>query len=251
MCGIAGFSLSTAETVDAAHLSRILLLRSEERGNHATGAAFFEDAAPYVQKADMPAREFIDHLDMNANVTTAILHTRWATKGSVRNNANNHPIDVNGIMGVHNGVVRNDDALFDEIGAHKRIAQVDSEAIFASLLHSQEKAVETLSRVQGSAAVAWLESFGDPDMLHLARLSISPLIYAFTEAGSLIFASTDETVRAALAGTGMILAGGPHRLEEGRYLRVRNGEIVSRMAFEPAARSGVLSQVERRALNLT
>lgn len=254
MCGIAGANIAPEENVNARDLSIALLLGIEERGRDATGAAFFEDGQPFVQKTDMAASEFVEYLEMKDDVSNIILHTRRTTQGSERNNANNHPVDVNGLIGVHNGVIYNDDALFRRIesltGVNKRIAQVDSEAIFATLLHGQEKAPDALSRVDGSAAVAWIESYGDPDVMHVSRVSFSPVVYAFTEAGSFVFASTEKALRTAMGSVGMRISGGPYTLQERTYLRVRRGEIVLRMRYESLHRREVLSSTERKALNM-
>ena len=253
MCGLAGFNLSPDENVDARDLAVELLLGIEDRGRHATGVAFFEQGEPYVQKADITAEKFVDHLDMDARVTNAILHTRWASQGSPKNNANNHPIDVGGIMGVHNGVIWNDNDLFDRVrqvtGEDKRIAEVDSEAIFATLLHGGEKAPVALGRVKGSASVAWLDAYGDPDLLHAARISSSPFVYAFSEVGSFVFASTALAVKDAMQAVGMKMVGMTHALGEGTYLRVREGEVLTRVAFETHKR-GALTAVEAKALNV-
>lgn len=250
MCGIAGANLSLEEKVDARLLSERLLLGIEERGFHATGAAFFSDGEPFVQKADMAATEFVEYLDIEPSVTNVILHTRWASKGSPKVHENNHPIDVRGIIGVHNGVIHNDNILFDRIGNDKRIAQVDSEAIFATLLHGREKAPQALGRLRGSAAIAWLDSYGDPDVMSLSRVASSPLVYAFSEAGSFVFASTETALTEAMTAAGMSIVGGPYSLDEGVYLRVRQGEIVTKIRYETAARPAVLTETERKALNL-
>lgn len=250
MCGLAGFNLSPDENVNARDLAVALLLNVEERGRHATGAAFFEDGEPFVHKTDMPASEFVEYLDMSPDVTNAILHTRWASQGSPKVNANNHPIDIDGIIGVHNGVIYNDTALFDRIGANLRTAEVDSEAIFATILHGREKAPYALARVEGSAAVAWLDSYGDPDSVHVSRISSSPFVYAFTEAGSYLFASTAKAILDAANTVGMRVAGGPYNLEEGVYSQIRHGEIVTRMRFETADRRFAMTETERKALNL-
>lgn len=252
MCGIAGASLAVDEVVDARALATELLLDIDSRGGHATGAAYFTRGEARIDKAPGRAPEFVRRdFAMGPKVTNFILHTRFGTHGPASRNVNNHPIDVGGIIGVHNGVIWNDDALFARIGADKRLAEVDSEAIFATLLHGREKAPDALARVEGSAAVAWLETYGDPDVLHLSRISRSPLVFAFTEAGSLIFASTAAAIRRATIKTGLAVVGGPYELEEGVYLRVRNGEILTRLRFEPFDRAAVpLTDVERKALNL-
>lgn len=250
MCGLAGFNLSADENINARDLSCELLLGIENRGKHATGVAFFEEGQSWVQKAAMPANKFVTHLDMGERVTNAILHTRWASQGSPSNNANNHPIDVNGLIGVHNGVIFNDNALFARIGKDKRIAEVDSEAIFATLLHGGEKAPAALARIDGSASIAWLDAYGDPDALNASRIASAPFVYAFTEVGSFVFASTETALTKAMSAVGMRQAGPAHILPEGTYLRIRNGEVLIRSAFETFGKARALTAVERKALNV-
>ena len=253
MCGIAGANLAPDENIDASVLATALLLGIEERGRDATGAAFFEGTQPLVQKTNMAASEFVEYLDMAPNVTNLILHTRWATQGSPTVNANNHPVDVSGIVGVHNGVIYNDDSLFRRVsaltGENKRTAEVDSEAIFATLLHGQETIPESLARIDGSAAVAWFDTEGgDPDTMHVSRVSSSPFVYAYTEAGSFIFASTEKALRRGLAAVNLAVVGGPYNLTEGTYMRVRHGDVVGKSHFTQAGRARSLSAVERQAL---
>jgi glucosamine 6-phosphate synthetase-like amidotransferase/phosphosugar isomerase protein len=77
-----------------------LLLLSEHRGPHATGAAWVKrDGTMRVVKAPLPARAFIqtaEYLDwlfgIDKDVTYLMGHTRWPTRGSERNPANNHPL---------------------------------------------------------------------------------------------------------------------------------------------------------------
>lgn len=252
MCGIAGYSLSPDERVDSRVLATALLSRIEERGRHATGAAFFDGGRAWVQKDPIPASTFIKDLDMSAEAPTAVLHTRWATKGSPKDNANNHPIEIPGrMLGVHNGCLWNDDALFEVIGRSKRIAEVDSEAIFAALSYLDEKAPAALSRLEGSAAVAWIEPEGDENTLHVARVEASPLIYGMTEAGSFVFASTEHALTGAVREAGMHLSGGPYALAEGTYLRVRHGAVVTKATFgESRTVRRPLSVMEKKALNI-
>lgn len=252
ICGIAGWALSPDEKVNANHLAVTLLLGIKERGGHATGAAFFEDGQAYVQKGPIPAPRFVEELQMGPVVPTAVLHTRFGTKGSARENVNNHPIEIPGkILGVHNGCLWNDDDLFAQIGPDKRLGEVDSEAIFAALAYMGDKAPAVLSKIEGSASVAWIEPEGDPYLLHVARVSSSPLVYAFTEAGSFLFASTHRALATAAQETGLDLVGGPYDLREGVYLRVRAGQVIGKHQFEAMNRASVpLTALERRALNL-
>jgi glucosamine 6-phosphate synthetase-like amidotransferase/phosphosugar isomerase protein len=247
MCGIAGVSLSPREKVNARNLASALLLGIEERGQHATGTAWDNNGEVWISKAAIPASTYVhgDHVPVYAR--TFIAHTRWATQGSTQENANNHPIDVRGIVGIHNGCISNDDALFDLIGSQKRIAEVDSEAIFAMILHSGLEVIDSLELLRGSAALAWYDST-DTSVLHLARVSSSPLIFGVTDAGSLLFASTEKAVRKAAEQNGLTLSH-VYATPEGFYYQVKDGQIIASQQFQTQY-GRTLTATERRALNV-
>ncbi len=149
MCGIAGVLIG--DSTDQAIIERIKelftanLAANEERGKEATGASVLHgDGSFFIEKAPIRAAEFIKtrpYLDFiekkvcpGANLI--IGHTRRPTKGSPNNDANNHPIRVGDIVGVHNGTITNDEQIFLGMDRRKdknrkRIGSVDSEAIFA------------------------------------------------------------------------------------------------------------------------
>lgn len=248
MCGIAGVSLSLDEKVDAKKLSNELLLGIEERGRHATGVAWVDaDEKLWIAKAAIPASDYVENSNVPTDARSFIAHTRWATQGSVNNNDNNHPIDVGGIVGIHNGCISNDDELFELIGAEKRIAEVDSEAIFSMLLHSGLKAGESLEFLRGSAAVAWYET-DKTDVINIARVSSSPMVIAYTEAGSLLFASTERAIRRAATATGLVITHS-YSLPEGWMHKVQEGQIIASEHFNGET-DRVLTDIERKALDL-
>jgi len=235
MCGIAGFSLSpAARNVDTLNLTRALLLGIEERGRDATGVAWADESTRdvWIQKHGVRASSFVSHIDPMVGARAAVLHTRAATKGSKANNLNNHPIEQNGLVGVHNGVIWNDDELFQVIDA-KRHGQVDSEAAFALLSHLDQldaEAHDVLPLIEGSAALAWLNVNDEPGVLHLARVASSPLVVAQTRMGSLLFASTRKAITDAAARSTFRIKY-VNELEEGTYMRVRNGRITDVRKF--------------------
>jgi len=255
MCGIAGYSLGeTVETVDTDELTRALLLGIEPRGRDATGYACKVDDKVWIHKANWQASDFVGAVD-TAGARALIAHTRAATKGSPNREVNNHPIDVAGLIGVHNGVIYNDDELFDMTGAH-RYGKVDSEAAFMLLHHSlalgAEEPYEVLPLLEGSAALAWLNPEDEPGVLHLARVNSSPLIVAQTLRGSLLFASTRQAINEAALRCGFRVRY-VNTIPEGAYLRVRHGRITDVRRFEVPPRYGkrVNKAAERIALGTT
>ncbi len=113
------------------------LLYNEERGKIATGAAIVQQDGTFDRfKKAIPATEFVKEaefsavLDQLSEDTTCLLgHTRKPTKGSPDNNLNNHPLIIEHHIGVHNGGITNDDALFEQ-WHFPRLGEVDSEIIF-------------------------------------------------------------------------------------------------------------------------
>jgi predicted glutamine amidotransferase len=243
MCGIAGLVLSDAEKVNANVLACALLLNIEERGRDATGAAWFDpDGVLMTQKSAMPARWFVQGAEIHEDATNIILHTRAATQGSEKDNNNNHPVITGGVVGVHNGVLWNDDSLFRKMGV-ERIAEVDTEAAFAAIaygtqIHDDGKprlAADlkgVLEEIDGSAALAW-QLVGKPNELHLARVSQSPLVVARTKGGSLVFASTLAAIKAGLAAAGLELKDHAYA-KEGQYFKFEGTELADSFDFTPS-----------------
>lgn len=226
MCGIAGFSLTGKEKIDPRPLAEALLLEIQSRGRDATGMAWTDRKASRirVRKGAMPAGRFVAKSlkALPAQTTTAVLHTRYATQGSPQDNGNNHPILRDPIVGVHNGHIVNDGDLFAQL-REQRLAEVDSEAAFALLAGTTDRPEEVLGRLEGRAALAWLDR-RNADRLHLARVTGSPLAVAQTKGGSLIFASTRMNLQAALLRAG-IKAAWQDELDEGTYLTAQFGRV--------------------------
>lgn len=255
MCGIAGFCLSKEDRVNAKRLARHMLLGIEPRGRDATGLAFRAPTTGDVSihKNPIPAHKFVmGDVPINRHARTAILHTRFATQGSVHENVNNHPIRTGGITGVHNGVIDNDYKLFadmDLVGL--RIGQVDSEAIFAALAYGfttnengerrikgAESIADILKVIEGSAAIAWLDDEDSPDVLHLARLSSSPLFVAQSANASLFFGSSRDAVTVGMRSVGLESVWDMY-MTEGQYIRVEGGVITEKQEFTPCRRKWI------------
>jgi len=232
MCGIAGFSLDPESSVDRTLAAQALLAGIAERGADAVGYAHRGDGGTCVIKLRGGASALLDELEVPADTFQALIHVRDFTKGHPDIEANNHPIRHGSVVGVHNGIVSNDDELLARYGIERAEPQmtVDSEAIFA-LVELREHDPRALSELRGAMAAAWLDDRGDT--LYLARGRMRPLWLA-TAAGSLYFAST----RRALA---IVAAALRTRLEvrevrEGRLLHVRAGRVERERRFKPDRR---------------
>lgn len=194
MCGIAGFSLSERSKVNARKLSHNLFVGIEKRGNQASGFAWQGAKGSGVFKNNV-AGSRLNLKSMPKSASSVILHTRYATHGSVREMANNHPVmspDKN-IALVHNGVIYNHDVVRETLPQFK-LPEVDTSVIPAIL---QEHGVDRFDMLDGDAAVAWLRE-DDLHTLRVARVSHSPLWVAQLVDGSFVFASTESILLEAL-----------------------------------------------------
>ena len=224
MCGIGAFQIMGGEC-DPRQVARVLLRLLEVRGRDASGVAWHDNGETYIQKAAIAGNVLARQLDESVG-TTGIVHTRWATQGSPKQEVNNHPIDASGVVGVHNGHCSNDDELIRMCDGYKRKGEVDSEAIFALIAHGPKelKLRERLAKVRGGAALFWLRTGDTKQRLHVARLQSSPLVLGMTTGGSIIGASTEPILRETAKRCGLTLDV-VHTLPEGTYMRCENGNI--------------------------
>ena len=115
MCGIAGYSLAPSSSVERTLAAQALLAAIAERGADAVGYAH---RAPGARQADggqaadaglgaaRPRRPAAD-------ANQLLIHVRDYTKGHPSIAANNHPVRHGPVVGIHNGIIVNDDELLD------------------------------------------------------------------------------------------------------------------------------------------
>jgi glucosamine--fructose-6-phosphate aminotransferase (isomerizing) len=231
MCGIAGFSLSSDSPVDRTLAAQALLAGIAERGADAVGYAHRSGSGSVgITKLRGGASALLDELDVPATTSQALIHVRDYTKGHPGIHANNHPIRHGSVVGIHNGIIENDDALLARYGIERAEPQmtVDSEAIFA-LMELRRHDARTLSEMRGAMAAAWLDE-RDESTMFLARGLLRPLWLGRTEDG-LYFASTRRalTIAAAALRTRLDI----REVREGRLLRVVDGRVERERRFRP------------------
>lgn len=228
MCAILGISFLKGSTMrDSARVRLILrnlLALSQDRGRRATGIAAINGQEINVLKKDVSASKFIIHPDyirftedyidvseeaMNKGEQTLTIlgHCRLDTKGTPTNNDNNHPIVTENVVGVHNGVISNDDALFERFEKNiTRKAQVDSEIIFRMIdyyIKNRKEAgyisqavKDTYKYLTGSFSCG-LVSRTNPYTLHLFKGYNPCEVLVFEDNGMVIFSSNSNYIRKA------------------------------------------------------
>ena len=201
MCSISGFSLSQNSKINPRKLSHALLVEMDVRGNQAAGYAWQSSTASGVYKKDVSG-EKLNMKQMSKGTRLAVLHTRYATHGSIKVMANNHPVmsPDNNIALVHNGVIYNHSVVRSYID--QNLPEVDS-SVIPALLQQYDNDFQRFEMLDGDAAVAWLDET-DRLTLNVARISHSPLCVAQVEDGSFIFASTESILMSALTVLGLV-----------------------------------------------
>lgn len=218
MCGIMGMILKQ-EDREAEELNMLrarftnLLVATEIRGRDAAGAFVVNKPRQGVSpirftKAQGSASSLVRNPKFHALMNTigtdtigAIGHTRMATQGCPTCNANNHPIIMkNQIVGVHNGMLVNDEEIREEFPFDQ---EVDSAAIFAALSgNSGEKALtakviaETLPIIEGDMAIAVADT-RNSNRLFVARDNGRPL-FLLEDEDAIWLASTPEILSTGL-----------------------------------------------------
>jgi glucosamine 6-phosphate synthetase-like amidotransferase/phosphosugar isomerase protein len=232
MCGIAGYSLSSKSRVERTLAAQALLAAIAERGADAVGYAYRRRAEPHatVVKQRTPASLLLDRIAVPGDATQLLAHVRDYTKGHPSIHANNHPVRHGPVVGVHNGIITNDDELLAEHECARAEARmtVDSEAIFAVAAHAgnEPRALESLC---GSMAAAWLDE-REPDLVFAARGVGRPLWTGEGREG-VFLASTELALEVVERYCDLELR--KREVHEGTALILRDGKIVRRETFRP------------------
>lgn len=231
MCGIAGYSLSPSSTVERTLAAQALLAGIAERGADAVGYAFRAHGERIaIRKQRTGASALLEQVVLPETATETLVHVRDYTKGHPRIEANNHPIRHGAVVGVHNGIIFNDDELMRSHGFERAEPEmtVDSEAIFA-LAEASEGRAAVLEELRGSMATAWLDE-RRPGTLFAARGVGRPLWIGAGREEAFI-ASTKAALEVAERYLGLKLR--KRELGEGELVIVRDGHEAGRERFRP------------------
>lgn len=214
MCGIFGILIGENLSLSADELMRIvnrMFKLSESRGKEASGIAIRFNESICVFKEPVSASKLIKSPDYKNLFENAIKHegyverqlkaplvvfghSRLATNGLSEINSNNQPVVKDGAVGIHNGIIVNDEELWKSFTMLKKRYDVDTE-VFLSLLQMFRKEGESLAdaarnvfkHIEGSASVAVL--FDDVNTALLATNTGSLYTCKSRDGKILVFAS--------------------------------------------------------------
>lgn len=242
MCGIFGLIALERSGFDAADAERALtalMLLSERRGREAAGIALRAADGIHVLRAPgraetfvrQPAfRRFMDrHLAAGVGPAfAAIGHTRLVTNGWQTSANNNQPVMTERLVGVHNGIIVNDRAIWAAHPGLPRESDVDTESLFRLIESARaecsviaDAVVRGFAEIEGTANIAFFAA--DLDALYLATNNGS-LYYAHCEdSGVFVFASERDILKKALASppmAGLTEGADIRHLQPGRMLEV-------------------------------
>ena len=155
MCGIAGYSLS----LGAASIGRSPRRRCSPGSPiaaptpSATPIGAGRTSIRSSRSSGRPRAALLERITVPAHADELLIHVRDYTKGHPSIPANNHPVRHGPVVGIHNGIIVNDDELLAPYSCARSEPRmtVDSEAIFALAAHSRNdpRALEELARLDG------------------------------------------------------------------------------------------------------
>jgi glucosamine 6-phosphate synthetase-like amidotransferase/phosphosugar isomerase protein len=232
MCGIAGYSLSSRSSVDRTLAAQALLAGIAERGADAVGYAHRspESHYPVVVKQRTPASRLLDRIEVPDSASELLVHVRDYTKGHPSIAANNHPVRHGPVIGIHNGIITNDDELLDPLPCARceQGMSVDSEAIFALAAHSENNP-QAFEALVGAMATAWLDE-RRPGSLYLAR-GIGRPLWLGKGRREIFFASTREALEVVEHFADVRLR--KQELRSGSFLMLERGRTAFETRFRP------------------
>ena len=234
MCSIFGMGFFQDHTLDDTEMIKTimanLLKEGEIAGKAASGVAVMKtNTANVIRRAlsgsalgkdenytDFASKHMVVGKNENPDdsLVSIIGHCRMPTKGSPMNNYNNHPIVTENIIGVHNGMIYNDDDLFNKFRKNiTRIAQVDTEIIFQLVAHftrrlGENKTTEAIKNtakyIKGGYACAMLNT-SSPYNLFLFRDNNPIRVLYYPVVKVMLFATREHFILSAVKPFGNYL----------------------------------------------
>ena len=179
MCGI--FGIIAKNEINQDHL-RHLAHHARQRGRDSSGLMIHIGGSYYLKRADYDINYLLKK-QVKFSTSFAMGHSRLITNGL----ADNQPVERDGIVIIHNGIVVNDENIWRELPLERKL-QIDSEAIIGLALHYLEQGLD-LSDLPSSI----LESCEGTVSCALAIPSLGKLCL-FSNNGSIYVGEREEDI---------------------------------------------------------
>lgn len=211
MCGI--FGLVSKDNEHAISMFKDLFLLSESRGKEASGFALISANSIMLYKIAFPASTLVktstfkkitrDLKKSNGDTFVGIGHSRLVTNGHEQHEINNQPVEKDGLVVVHNGIIVNYNKLWDIYKALGKNSEIDTELI-PTILSEEIKSGKDLGSaigglynlIEGMTSFALLSDHYNN--LILATNNGSIYYYDGLSEGLFAFASESHILRKAL-----------------------------------------------------
>lgn len=226
MCGIFGILIGEDLCLSVHELMGIvnhMFKLSESRGKEASGIAVRVNGSIYVFKEPASSSKLVKSDEYRTLFKTVIEkdgyregclkapfvilgHSRLATNGLSEINSNNQPVVKDGAVGIHNGIIVNDERLWKSFPALEKKYDVDTE-VFLSLVQMFRKQDESLvgavrsvfGHIEGSASVAVL--FDDSDTVLLAT-NTGSLYTCMSQSGKMLVFASEKYILGQIVNNG-------------------------------------------------
>ena len=135
MCGIFGAISNGA--VEEKNL-RTLAMHSRQRGSDSSGLVYYDGNDYKIERADYDIMQLLTKGNWSGS-NIVMGHSRLITNGLL----DNQPVTRDGILVLHNGIIVNDDKIWESLDL-KRYFQIDSEVIIALTIKHLDEGEELL-----------------------------------------------------------------------------------------------------------
>lgn len=214
MCGIVGVltSFHNGLSWNETKIFRDMLFLDQLRGMDSTGTFSVSNKGNVdILKGAMHGTDFVQHKDFDdfcqgatRNGMFVVGHNRAATRGTVKDE-NAHPFWVDDkIILVQNGTYKGDHK-------HLKDTEVDTHAI-AHVLAEEEDVEKAMQKIDAAYALVWYNV--KEKSLNILRNDERPLFIAYTDTGTMLFASEPEFILFSASRQNTKLKGKPYLLKD-------------------------------------
>lgn len=237
MCGIFGVAAAKNGRLDPRSLRRALSTlahESQSRGKDSSGLVFYDDSAQACRvikgavklgdllRAREARRLLSDALgawaEEHDGASFAVMgHSRLVTNGTQLDDENNQPIVKDGLIGIHNGIIVNDDAIWEANPDLQRQCKIDTEVMLAMLRkqldmgHDSPAAIARTNRqIEGTVSTAIL----DPGSRSMTLFTNNGSLYTLSNKEDVLFFASEYYPLSLLARRLGLDSDGPYRLQQ-------------------------------------